>query len=197
MNHTECKDCKFREGDCGHHHRIDGEVNCDIPSLSSCDKYGNCGYFQQKETPKGDLISRSALQKKLQENHDFFVNAWGGFKNLPPNDKARVDEITNCISEVVNAPTINPSFNLDNITEEEIEKFKIIWQRANSKGLLAINEERPQGEWITVHYAREELNCPEKSMLDFVKCPFCETIHQGRHNFCSRCGADMRGGKEQ
>lgn len=54
--------------------------------------------------------------------------------------------------------------------------------------------ERPQGEWITVHYAREELNCPEKSMLDFVKCPFCETIHQGRHNFCSRCGADMRKG---
>ena len=57
-------------------------------------------------------------------------------------------------------------------------------------------EERPQGEWITVHYAREELNCPEKSMLDFVKCPFCETIHQGRHNFCSRCGAIMQGGAE-
>ena len=53
-----------------------------------------------------DLISREALKKKLQENHDFFVNAWGGFKNLPPNDKARVDEITNCISEVVNAPTV-------------------------------------------------------------------------------------------
>jgi len=56
--------------------------------------------------------------------------------------------------------------------------------------------ERPTGEWITVHFARNELNCPEKSMLDFVKCPFCETIHQGRHNFCSRCGADMRGEEE-
>ena len=55
-------------------------------------------------------------------------------------------------------------------------------------------EERPQGKWITVSYNRDELNCPEKSMLDFVKCPFCETIHQGRHNFCSRCGADMQEG---
>lgn len=53
-------------------------------------------------------------------------------------------------------------------------------------------QEQPTGKWITVHYAREELNCPEKSMLDFVKCPFCETIHQGRHNFCSRCGAKMK-----
>ena len=54
---------------------------------------------------------------------------------------------------------------------------------------------RPQGEWITVHFRPEELNVPQKaSMFDFVKCPFCETIHQGRHNFCSRCGADMRKG---
>ena len=56
---------------------------------------------------------------------------------------------------------------------------------------LPDENDRPEGKWITVHYAREELNCPEKSMLDFVKCPFCETIHQGRHNFCSRCGAKM------
>ena len=54
-------------------------------------------------------------------------------------------------------------------------------------------EERPQGEWIAVYFSREELNVPQKaSMFDFVKCPFCETIHQGRHHFCSWCGADMR-----
>ena len=40
-----------------------------------------------------------------------------------------------------NAPTVNLSLILDNITEEDIEKFKIIWQRANSKGLLVINED--------------------------------------------------------
>lgn len=57
---------------------------------------------------------------------------------------------------------------------------------------------RPEGEWITVKYAREDLNDPEKSKLDFVKCPFCETIHQGRHHYCSYCGARMittEGGK--
>ena len=57
-------------------------------------------------------------------------------------------------------------------------------------------EARQKSEWITVHFDPNELNAPEKSKFDFVKCPFCETIHQGRHNFCSRCGADMRGNAE-
>ena len=54
-----------------------------------------------------DLISRSALSEKLQAHHDFFVNAWGGFSNLPTKDKARVDEITSCIAEVMNAPSVD------------------------------------------------------------------------------------------
>ena len=54
-----------------------------------------------------DLISRSALCEKLQANKDFFVNAWGGFGNLPPKDKARVDEITHCIAETMNAPSVD------------------------------------------------------------------------------------------
>ena len=58
-------------------------------------------------------------------------------------------------------------------------------------------EERKQGEWIAVYFSHEELNVPQKaSMFDFVKCPFCETIHQGRHHFCSWCGADLRGGRQ-
>ena len=54
-----------------------------------------------------DLISRSALCEKLQAHKDFFVNAWGGFGNLPPKDKARVDEITHCIAETMNAPAVD------------------------------------------------------------------------------------------
>ena len=54
-----------------------------------------------------DLISRSALSEKLQAHHDFFVNAWVGFSNLPTKDKARVDEITHCIAEVMNAPAVD------------------------------------------------------------------------------------------
>ncbi len=54
-----------------------------------------------------DLISRSTLSEKLQAHHDFFVNGWGGFSNLPIKDKIRVDEITNCIAEVMNAPAVD------------------------------------------------------------------------------------------
>ena len=55
-----------------------------------------------------DAISRKSIKHKLQEHHDFFVNAYGGFSNLPQNDKSRVDEITNCIAMVVNEPPVNP-----------------------------------------------------------------------------------------
>ena len=58
--------------------------------------------------PCDDCISRFELKRRLQEHHDFFVNAYGGFSNLPPNDKARVDEITNCIAEVMNMPSVQP-----------------------------------------------------------------------------------------
>ena len=52
-------------------------------------------------------IDADALKDKLQQHHDFWVMAWGGFSKMPISDKKRVDEITNCIAEVVNAPTID------------------------------------------------------------------------------------------
>jgi hypothetical protein len=58
--------------------------------------------------PCGDAISRKSIKQKLQERHDFFVNAYGEFSNLPQYDKSRVDEITNCIAMVVNEPSIQP-----------------------------------------------------------------------------------------
>ena len=61
-----------------------------------------------EQKPCDDCISRQALKRKLQENHDFFVNAYGGFSNMSLNDKARVDEITNCIAMVVNEPSVTP-----------------------------------------------------------------------------------------
>ena len=54
-----------------------------------------------------DLIDRNELKEKLQEHHDFFVDGVGGFSYLTPKDKARVDEITHCIAETVNAPTVD------------------------------------------------------------------------------------------
>lgn len=58
--------------------------------------------------PKGHgrLIDADKVKEELKEHHDFFVNAYGGFSNLPRNDKSRVDEITSSIATIVNAPTI-------------------------------------------------------------------------------------------
>lgn len=53
------------------------------------------------------LIDADAMQKNLCENADLLIDAWGSFDNLPEKDKARVDEIFNCVAEVVNAPTID------------------------------------------------------------------------------------------
>ena len=65
MKHTECEDCKLRNGDCGYHFKMDGKTNYDIPSLTACDRYGNCEFFRQKEQPTGDLISREALKNSI------------------------------------------------------------------------------------------------------------------------------------
>lgn len=59
--------------------------------------------------PCEDCISRESLRQKLQEHHDFFVNAYGSFKDMTFKEKARVDEIDNCIAMVVNAPSVTPS----------------------------------------------------------------------------------------
>lgn len=40
------------------------------------------------------------------------------------------------------APSVTPSLILDNITEDEIKKFRLICQRANGKGVCIIYEER-------------------------------------------------------
>ena len=53
------------------------------------------------------LIDANALSDKLKQHHDFFVNSWGGFSNLPLEYKARVDEIMHCIAEIFNAKTVD------------------------------------------------------------------------------------------
>lgn len=66
MKHTECEDCKLREGDCGHHFKMDGKTHYDIASLTACDRYGNCEFFKPKEKPQGDFISRQALKEAFE-----------------------------------------------------------------------------------------------------------------------------------
>lgn len=67
-----------------------------------------------------DSISREALINKLKEHKDFFVSAYGGFSFMPNSIKYRVDEITNCIAEVINLPTVKaiPIDSLQEIKDE-------------------------------------------------------------------------------
>ena len=53
-----------------------------------------------------DSISREALINKLKERKDFFVSTYGEFSLMPNSIKYRVDEINNCIAEVINSPSI-------------------------------------------------------------------------------------------
>lgn len=53
------------------------------------------------------LIDANALLGKLNQHHDLFVDAWADCDNLPKEEKARIDEILNCMAEVVNAPTVD------------------------------------------------------------------------------------------
>ena len=61
-----------------------------------------------EQQPSDDYISRESLRQKLQEHLDFFVNAYGSFEDMTFKEKARVDEIDNCIAMVVNEPSVTP-----------------------------------------------------------------------------------------
>lgn len=87
-----------------------------------------------------------------------------------------------------NAPTITTSLKLENITKDDVEKFKMIWLRATSKGFPLISEDRPQGKWLP-NYTSQFIN-PGR------QCSLCGKIVEFSENFCPNCGTDMRGDKE-
>ena len=64
----------------------------------------------KEQEPCDDAISRKAIKQRLQDHRDFFINAYGeNINRVHENDKARVDEIDNCIAEVINMPSVQPS----------------------------------------------------------------------------------------
>ena len=58
--------------------------------------------------PKGHgrLGDLDELKQTLENHHNFFVMAYGNINKANQCDKSRLDEIDNCIAEIVNAPTI-------------------------------------------------------------------------------------------
>ena len=70
---SECTSCKFREGDCGHHHvDYDGNLHLDIPGLPSCDKYGQCMSWERSIESRRKEIGEKliAIMKALQKIKD-------------------------------------------------------------------------------------------------------------------------------
>lgn len=94
---------------------------------------------------------------------------------------------------IEDAPTVEPEKVLvANVTFDKDELDQIVRDRVIEpikNGELVIKDERPHGKW--------EEDWQED--LDFMsrkgwKCPFCKwRTTYGATNFCSHCGADMRG----
>lgn len=128
-----------------------------------------------------NCISRESIKQKLQEHRDFYVNAYGGFSNLPQNDKSRVDEIDNCIAMVVNEPPVIPQF-----TDEEIDKAQAVEQAYVDKMVeLAVKEiQRPKGKWIR----RRPSGCYSEYIME---CSECKGLQRSKYNFCPSCGCRM------
>ncbi len=129
------------------------------------------------------LIDANALSDKLKAHHDLFVNAWGGFSNLPVKDKARVDEITHCIAEVTNAPTVDavPVDDMREFAEEVAYQFGYYCQH---EGRLHITH----GGLSVLEWAFEIL---EWDHLHPV--PECECEIDGCHEHAT-CGAPTSDG---
>ena len=54
----------------------------------------------------GRLIDADALKFKMYKHRYLFVSPYKGQSDMPINEKIRIDEISNCIADIVNAPTI-------------------------------------------------------------------------------------------
>lgn len=70
---SECTSCKFREGDCGHHHvDYDGNLHLDIPGLASCDRYGQCEFWERSNASRRkEIVEKAeAIMKALQKIKD-------------------------------------------------------------------------------------------------------------------------------
>ena len=53
------------------------------------------------------LIDANALIRNYEAHRNLYIDAWGSFSQMPTIDKVSVDTIDTCISDVINAPTVD------------------------------------------------------------------------------------------
>lgn len=101
-----CKSCRLKawNNDAGFYCGFlsDNPFKCVCPMDSS--KRNDCPLVEVPE-PHGRLIDGDELFSKLQNIHEFLLSDCA-FNELAVNDKARIDELDNCMAEVFNAPTV-------------------------------------------------------------------------------------------
>lgn len=101
-----------------------------------------------------ELISRKAVLDKLQEHHDFYINAYGDrfdFRDLAQkDDKARVDEITTIQAFIMELPTIPQTDSVLDSIKAEIEE--------EIKSYIYGNDSYYLGEKCGLKYALEIIN---------------------------------------
>ena len=114
-----------------------------------------------------DLINRQKMIDKMRRRKEVFCKNRIEFRALSMYEKARVDEIDNCISYLVNAPDAEP--------ERKTGKW--------IDGMLYYDFD--ESEW-------EKVKC--SVCENFVTKQIF--YHDNKYHYCPYCGADMRGDHE-
>ena len=134
--------------------------------LENRDKYGFCGNFC------GDLISRSALKKALEETKDEYFGLYQAIK------------------AVDNAPTVEPEITNDDLQAAMTESYHLGYELAETKF------KRPQGEWIE---EAVPVGLVGRGNGQY-RCSNCQhgDVHAKTQEvpFCWYCGAKMDGGSD-
>jgi len=128
-----------------------------------------------------DAISREYIVKKLKSTKEFYLSAWESFSDMDDKDKARCDELDNCIATVINAPPVIP--------KRSCYRCGLREDCADS----SVAPQAKEGEWI-IEYNGNGWN----DYWDYT-CPSCGKKYERadavlyKANFCPECGAKMKG----
>ena len=132
-----------------------------------------------------DLISRSALKEELKKLNEMLPNL------TDEKDKQSVRFAINILQDLIdNAPTVEPCYQTTSCLDcKNYDKDKHDCPRyceVIKDALRSVGSERPKGEWIKIE--------PYPLQMHEFKCSECgyET-DDCTDNFCSYCGARMRG----
>ncbi|MBO4542409.1 MAG: zinc ribbon domain-containing protein [Bacteroidales bacterium] len=128
---------------------------------------------------KGDLISRAALKKAIEQGEGFSWDSYGK------------DDLCVRKKYIDNAPIVEPHY-LSDLPDEIIKSLQTVAIDV-SDGFVVFERKRPQGEWIEVE-KQGKTGDGRIFTYTVVVCSECgEQFDLEGEKFCPHCGADMRG----